>query len=281
MRDEKNDPAENGEQNIHIIADAGEYGHNDIAVLIGEAGILPHFFVDGFKIQDRLSFVGENFDDFFPMDDLFDKSFELCGAGLLGNEALRRSSAEFFYDDEHGSGAGIDGNGEPYRYEEHCAGEDDEGKDRIDKLDHALGNKLTDGVDVVGVVGHDVAVFIGIEIGDGQRFHCGKHFFAQTVQGLLSEARHDAGIGKSGDGPQSVDENHGGDKHKKASRNGVKSFGEGRGDHVVHEEEKKDAGGGRCDRRKEKANDDDGHFSFVFLKYVAYEPFHAGNFIHG
>ena len=66
----------------------------------------------------------------------------------------------------------------------------------VDDLGNALAQQLAQGIHVVGVHGHDVAVGVGIKIFDGQRLHLAEQVVPQVAHGALADVDHDAVIGK-------------------------------------------------------------------------------------
>ena len=62
----------------------------------------------------------------------------------------------------------------------------------VEQLGQALADHLAEGVDVVGVDGHDVAVGMGVKVADGQLLHVGEQILPQVPQGALGDVDHHA-----------------------------------------------------------------------------------------
>ena len=60
-------------------------------------------------------------------------------------------------------------------------------------LRQALADKLTQGICIIGIDAHDVAMHVGIKITDGQPLHAGKQFHTQISQRSLRDIDHHAG----------------------------------------------------------------------------------------
>ncbi|MPM45442.1 hypothetical protein SDC9_92129 [bioreactor metagenome] len=79
---------------------------------------------------------------------------------------------------------------------------------------HALGNELAQGVDVVGVVAHDVAALVRVKILHGQTLHMPKEPLSHFLERALRKNRHCARVGKRED---ERDEVQPGENHRKAN----------------------------------------------------------------
>ena len=99
--------------------------------------------------------------------------------------------------------AGEDGEG---HVQDHHADENaDDGDEAAGKIRQALGDHLPQGVDVVGVDGHDVPVGVGIEVGDGQALHVLEDLDTEVPQRPLGHRDHDAALGPGAEDADAVD----------------------------------------------------------------------------
>ena len=64
-------------------------------------------------------------------------------------------------------------------------------------LRQALADHLTQGIHVVGIIAHNVAVAVGVEIFNRQILHVAEHFFTHLFQGALRNDGHHLGIERS------------------------------------------------------------------------------------
>ena len=75
-------------------------------------------------------------------------------------------------------------------------------------LGDALADHLAQGVDVVGVHGHDVAVGVGVEIFNRKGLHLAEHVVADVPQGPLPDVDQDSGLGEGRHDAQGVEACH-------------------------------------------------------------------------
>ena len=80
----------------------------------------------------------------------------------------------------------------------------DNGNSAVQQLRHALADHLAQGINIVGIQRHDIAVGVAVKVFDGQRLHMGKHFIAQALQGALGNVSHHTGLGKGGNNADAV-----------------------------------------------------------------------------
>ncbi len=77
-----------------------------------------------------------------------------------------------------------------------CGGHGDA---RVNNLRDTLADELAQGVHVVGVNRHDVAVSVGIKVLDGQSLHLVEQVVTQAAQGALADVNHDAVVSVGSD----------------------------------------------------------------------------------
>ena len=120
------------------------------------------------------------------------------GAELLGGEEDHQ---------DHADGDGREGQAQ----HQHGDKDADHVDGAVEQLGQALADHLAEGVDVVGVDGHDVAVGMGVKVADGQLFHVGEQILPQVPQGALGDVDHHAGLDEAGDHAAGVEQGHAGD----------------------------------------------------------------------
>ena len=103
---------------------------------------------------------------------------------------------------------------EPHAQGEHGEEHGDDGKEGAYRRRKGLHHHLTQGVYVVGIKAHDIAVFVAVEVANRQALHFFKHFITHAFHGALGDDRHDPAVSKgrkhpcpeeqahSADGPQ-------------------------------------------------------------------------------
>ena len=69
---------------------------------------------------------------------------------------------------------------------------------RNHQLRQTLADHLTQCIDIVGIITHDIAVIMGIKVADGQILHVIKHLFTHFCQGSLGNNGHQLRIANSG-----------------------------------------------------------------------------------
>ncbi len=129
--------------------------------------------------------VVEDLDDLLAVDRLLDERVDRAEGLLLANEehAAAGHHGANQHDEQHGEQDGErgEGDGEPQHREE--------GRDHRDArgehLRERLRDRLAQGVGVVGVQAHGVAVLMGVEIADGQGLLVGEHLVADGLEGAL------------------------------------------------------------------------------------------------
>ena len=103
------------------------------------------------------------------------------GGGALGDGAGGEDHADDAdHHDERQDDAVVDHDAEHHKQRD--GGDEDIGK--------ALADELAQGVDIVGVVAHDVAVAIGVKVADGQILHVVEHLLTQLFQRALGDNGH-------------------------------------------------------------------------------------------
>lgn len=127
-----------------------------------------HFFL-GFVL------VAENLDDFFAVDDLFNIAIEGGKRGLLLHKIRAGKTGDEAGDLDHTKNTEHHENGQPDANRQHGNENSDECEKRAHSCGEGLAHHLAQGVNVVGVEAHDVAVFVAIEITDRQALHFGEH----------------------------------------------------------------------------------------------------------
>ena len=122
--------------------------------------------------------------------------------GLLRDKEARGVGAEQLGHKGHKGDAGDDDQAHPHAVVQHDEEHGDDDDDRHEQVGQRLADHLTQRVDVVGVVAHDVAALVRVEVADRQVLHAVEHLFAQLLERALRDDGHGA-----------VPEERGGDAH--------------------------------------------------------------------
>ena len=185
--------------------------------------------------------MGEHLDHLLAFHHLLDVAVHLAQIPLLLDEVLGRACRDLLGAEEHQRHHehGNDGQlpAEHTHTEEHRYHRDGAGH----QLRDALAEHLAQGIHVVGVHGHDIAVRMGVKIPDGQAFHVGEQLGAQIAQRALRYVDHDAGVGPCGQNAYKVDAAHPHQCTGQRCKAGVLLPGHGH-DIIVHQGLQKQAG---------------------------------------
>ncbi len=156
--------AHKGNNDIQHVAHIIEDWPQGVGIFVGGFGFGKEQIIDPVKIRLAFLFVAENLHNFLSVHDLFHIAFFLSNDILLPEEMPCGIATDFFCDQEHQRNSCQHDKGQP------CAKIDHDRKDRNysysgdQKLWKALGNHLTERIDVIGIVAHDITVIVGIKI---------------------------------------------------------------------------------------------------------------------
>ena len=115
----------------------------------------------------------------------FHECVHIADGDLLLDEVASGAGNDLAYHHKQDHGEGEHENGDGHRQPQHG----DERRERRHRRREHLRERLADGlaqcVGVVGVTAHDVAVFVGVEVADGQGLLMGEHVVANLLQRAL------------------------------------------------------------------------------------------------
>ncbi len=191
-------------KSIEHIADVGNDRPQHIGIGVGTEAILKEGVVDPVKVLLALLFVAENLDHLLAVHHLLNKAFGAAHGLLLTDEESGRAAADLAGNKNHHHNAHQQYQRHPdaeIQHDAHDAGNDCSG---LNDGGQGLGNKLAQGVDIIGVVAHDIAVLVGIEILDGQILHTVEHAAAHLAQKALSNHGHQLGMQHHGHNGKAV-----------------------------------------------------------------------------
>ena len=121
----------------------------------------------------------ENLDHLLACHHLFHKAFFCCQGTLLEHHIFGAHTAEFLRHGQHTSHKQADYNEHWNAEAGHHDDHDQNGQDRLNQHRHALADHHTDGIRIVGIGTHDVAVGVGVKILDRKGLHPGKHIHTE------------------------------------------------------------------------------------------------------
>ena len=232
---------DDGADGVADVAQLGGDGHDDVGKAVGLLGAFLQLVVGLAETGQRFLLVGKHLDDLLALHHFLNVAVQLAQIPLLGNEILAGLGGDLFGGPEHQGHAeqGDAGKADVQQAHAHQYGYDGDGAGN--ELRDALAQHLAQGVHIVGVHGHDIAVGVGVKVGDGQALHVGEELDAQVAQGALGDIDHDAGVAPRGQDADEVDAAHmeQGPGQRGKIRVGLLSHGD---DVIVHQRLQKQAG---------------------------------------
>ena len=190
--------ANHGNDDIHDVTDIHNDGAQGVGVRVSAEVVLKECLIDFSKVGFALLFVAEHFDNLLTVHHFLNEALLLTHRVLQAKEVFCRAAADLLGHKEHEDDADHEKHRQPHAVPQHDtkdAGDDDHGTDECGKC---LRYKLTEGIDVIGVVGHDIAVLVGVKILNGKVLHALEHGAAHLVKEALRDVRHELGF--HGDG---------------------------------------------------------------------------------
>ena len=184
-------------QSADGIADVAQLsvdGHHDVGEAVGLLGAVLELVVQLAEALEGLLLVGEDLDDLLAFHHLFDVAVHLAEVALLCDEVLAALLGDLLGAEEHQGHHQHGDDGELPAQHTHAGKDGNDGDGAGHQLRDALAEHLAEGIYVVGVDGHDVAVGMGVKVADGQALHVGEELDAQVAQGTLGDVDHDAGV---------------------------------------------------------------------------------------
>ena len=134
--------------------------------------------------------MGKHLDNLLACDHFFHIAVNGTEGFLLADEEFA-CFAHHRDGHEHDAGNGEHGyDGQNPGSPQHGGENHDDGDDGRECLRNGLGNHLTQGIDVAGIAGHDVACGVGVEIAQGKPLHLGKHLVTDGLLGALGDGNH-------------------------------------------------------------------------------------------
>jgi len=131
-------------------------------------------------------------DDLLAVHDLFDVALDHAKLRLLRNEEARGVGAQEFGHKGHKGNAGDNHQAHPDGVIQHDEEYRADNDDRHEQVGQRLTDHLTQRVDVVGVMAHDVAALVCVEVANRQVLHAVEHLFAQLLERALRDDGHGA-----------------------------------------------------------------------------------------
>ena len=205
------DTAQNGAEDVADVAQLGGDRHEHAGEGVGVLGALEEGLVAPGELLHVFLLVAEDLDHLLALHHLLDKAVEAAQVFLLGHKVPARQTGELLGGEENHRHHGQSEEGQGDAEHDHGHQDADHGDGAVEQLGHALADHLAQGVNVVGVDGHDVPVGMGVKIPDGEGLHVLEHLIAQVPQGPLGDIDHHPGLEQAGQHAAGVEEGHPGD----------------------------------------------------------------------
>ena len=253
------------EQDVTHVADGR---HQDVAVLVRLVCVDEQFVVDLVEVSLCRLFVAEHLDDLLSGQHLFDIALGGADGVLLFDEILRALAADELGHKQHKRDAEQHDQGHVNARFEHRDHKRDDRDRREHRLRYALRYELAQRVDVVGVVAHDVAVRICVEIADRQLLHVVEHILADMFEEALRDDCHHAVVGERADQRKHIYARHDTDDRIQRALDRFKALFEPRRDDVVGQDLEEDGRADACDRGDRDAADDQDELPSVIVEHI-------------
>ncbi len=197
-----------GDDYVKEIAKTVHKGHDGVCELVCVGCVITKLGVASVEGFFRLVFVVENLDYFLSVYHFFNIAVH-SGDGTLRRHEIMTGFAGYFSKELHHEESEDDNdNGEPDALEHHGNEDESNGKNGLDNLRNALGKHLAKGVRVIGIIAHNVAVAVGIEIFDGQPLHMAEHGGTDILEDILGDLCHGAVIEKGREYTDKINRRH-------------------------------------------------------------------------
>ena len=133
---------------------------------------------------------------------------------------------------------------------------------------------LAQGIGIVGIVAHHVAVGVGVKVADRQRLHVGEHIVPDCFQRSLSDRYNQARLQEGGQNTGQIDAGHHGQDAQQRGKVRLRLPNQGR-DIIVDQRFQEQGSGNagcRADQQQQKNNSKP---QLIGSYNIAHQPFHS------
>ena len=208
--------ADHSAEHVAQVAQLAVDGHRRQRVGVGLVGAVEQLIVEFVELLDGGILVAENLDDLLAVHHFLDVAVDLAQLLLLLEEVLAGVAGEILGGQHHSADHDQGQYAQRHAEVKHGQKYADYRNDRIDQLGQALADELAQGINIVGVDRHDVAVGVAVKILDGQGLHVDEQVVAQTFQGALGDLGHGAVLDEDGQDAHAVEAGYTGDGMQQA-----------------------------------------------------------------
>ena len=149
--------------------------------------------------------MAEHLDDLLPVHHFLNKAVDGAEVALLRHKVFAGIAGQVLGRQQHNADHNQRYQRQQRAEHNHRNQHADDHNAAVEQLRDALADHLAQGVGIVGVDGHNVAVGVAVKILDGQRLHMGEQIVAQTLQRALGDVCHNARLREVGDDAADVE----------------------------------------------------------------------------
>ena len=199
------DDRQNDVENVaHVVVD----GAQNVGEAVGFGGVVAKLLVAAVKFLHRLALVAEDLDHLLAVHHFLDVAVDGGQRLLLLDEELAALAGYPARDPQDEHGEQHHRQGEPQALAEHGHEYRHDGNHGREDLRQGLRDHLAQGVGIVGVVAHDLAVAVGVKVADGQGLHMGEHIVPHVFQNALRHHYHQPVVQETADHAGHVNAGH-------------------------------------------------------------------------
>lgn len=175
------DTANHGTDHVADVSKLGNYRHQDVGKTVGVVCAGKKLVVQLIEFLDAFVLMAEDFDNFLSFHHLFDIAVDNTKVCLLFQEIFSAQARKFPAGSQHNGNHKQSHESKRNVEDQHTYKNTDNGDHTGKQLWETLADHLAQGINVVGVDGHDITVCVGIKIFDGKCFHFCKHAVSEVT----------------------------------------------------------------------------------------------------
>ena len=177
--------ADESQEDVQHVADVADDRAERIRRDVRLGGDAAELVVDLVEPLFALPLVAEYLDDLLPVHHLLDVALVLADRSLLFDEVPGALAAHFLRHDRHKDDHQQDHQRQPDAVRDHDEEERDDHDARRKDGGDTLRHQLVERIRIVGVMAHDIAVRVRIEVADGKPLHAVEHHRAHLQHQIL------------------------------------------------------------------------------------------------
>ncbi len=186
--------ADKGTEHIAGIAELRVDGSQNIGKGVCLPGTLVERLIQAVKVLNGGLLVTEDLHHLFAAHGFLNKTVQGTEIPLLQHEVFAGNRAGHTGEEEHQRHHHQCHQCQNGTQHQHHGQNTENGDGRVEHLGQRLADHLPQGVNVVGIDGHDVAVGMGIKEADGQCLHVVEEILSQVHHAALGDLRHQPGL---------------------------------------------------------------------------------------